>query len=88
MQGLATLVTVWHNKSHVASESRVEDLGNCTTHELNITGLGDGAELSLQTDLDGFLVSKHSDMVPIFPRASSILFGRDNTLWIIIGIIR
>ena len=87
MQGLATLVTIWHNETHVASESLVEDLGNCSTHELNITGLPEEAEISLQTDLDGIFFSKHSDKVPIFPRTSSILFGRDNTLWIIIGMM-
>ena len=87
MQGLATLVTVWHNETHVASESLIEDLGNCSTHELNITGLPEDAEISLQTDLDGIFFSRHSDKVPIFPRTSSILFGRDNTLWIIIGMM-
>ena len=85
LQGLATLVTIWYNETHVASENLVEDLGNCSTHELNITGLPEDAEISLQTDLDGIFFSKHSDKVPIFPRTSSILFGRDNTLWIIIG---
>ena len=87
MQGLATLVTIWHNKTHVASKSRVEDLGNCTTHELNITGLGEDAEISLETDLDRLYFSEPSDRVPIFPRTSSILFGRDNTLWIVLGML-
>ena len=86
MQGLATVVTIWHNKTHEASKSRVEDLGNRTKHELNITGLNEDAEISLQTDLDRLYFSDPSDRVPIFPRTGTIL-GRENTLWIILGMV-
>ena len=86
MQGLATVVTIWHNKTHEASQSRVEDLRNCTRHELNITGLDEGAEISLKTDLDGLYFSEPSDRLPIFLRTPSSYFG-DNTLWIILGMV-
>jgi len=85
--GLSTLVTVWSSPRNqsVISETLVQDLGNCSSYSLNITGLAEDAELSLQTHLAG-LRSEHSDKVPVFPRTSSILLGRDNTFWIILGL--
>ena len=87
MQGLATVVTIWHNKTHEASQSRVEDLGNRTKHELNITGLNEDAEISLQTDLNRLYFSDPSVRVPIFHRVHTTSSFHDNTLWIILGMV-